>query len=306
VPSKRSKLKQKPKQDTSTRLNFEAIGTAWTIDIYEPIVPGLVEKLQAAILKRIDAFDKDYSRFRSDSLVTRMAMAAGDYELPSDAEPLFDLYKSLYDLTDGMMTPLIGQVLADAGYDANYSLVPKELTTPPSWDVALDYKFPQLTMKQPALLDLGAAGKGYLVDIISSLLVEHGVQSFCVNAGGDMCYRTETAEPLKVGLENPDDLAQVIGIASIHNQSICGSSGNRRSWADFHHIINPKTLSSPQHIQALWIVAETCLLADALATALFFIPANILSTRYTFEYAVLHQDAQLEYSPNFPAEFFIV
>ena len=51
-----------------------------------------------------------------------MARAAGQYHLPDDAKPMFDLYYKLYAATDGKCTPLIGQVLVDAGYDANYSL----------------------------------------------------------------------------------------------------------------------------------------------------------------------------------------
>jgi thiamine biosynthesis lipoprotein len=51
-------------------------------------------------------------------------------------------------------------------------------------------------------------------------------------------------------------------------------------------------------------VADTGLLADGLATALFFADAAMLQKHYNFEYAIVNNDFSLERSPNFPATFF--
>jgi len=298
-------MKPKPNQPLAAlhRFSFEAIGTAWTVDIYEPVAEPVA--LQQVVMERIAAYDANYSRFRDDSLVAEMASRPGTYTLPDDAQPLFDIYQALYNLTDGAMTPLIGQTLADAGYDAQYSLRPKKLTAPPAWGEVLTYHFPTLTLKTSALLDVGAAGKGHIVDIVATLLAQHNVRAYCVDAGGDISYHNPAYQPMAVGLEHPGKPGEVVGVAHIHDQSMCGSAGNRRAWGEFHHIINPHTLASPRHLRALWVVADTTLVADALATALFFVPAKTLATRYTFEYAAIHDDYSLERSAAFPAEFFI-
>jgi thiamine biosynthesis lipoprotein len=57
--------------------NFEAIGTKWHIDIYEKLDKTEKSKLFSKIKDRIDLFDKAYSRFRADSLVTKMSLPAG-------------------------------------------------------------------------------------------------------------------------------------------------------------------------------------------------------------------------------------
>src|SRR4051812_14291502 len=108
MPSPKSVPKPKP-DPTSWR--FEAIGTGWQIDIYEPLPEPKTRELKRDITARIETFDKNYSRFRPDSLVTAMSREAGRYELPADARPMFDLYKDLYSMSDGAVTPLIGQVL---------------------------------------------------------------------------------------------------------------------------------------------------------------------------------------------------
>jgi len=294
--------KTKPKLLNRT-FSFDAIGTRWQIE-FTLTGEATTAAVEAVIRQRIDQFDALYSRFRSDSLVSAMAKRAGLYRLPADAQPLFDLYESLYYHTDGAFTPLIGQVLVDAGYDAAYSLRPKALHRPPDWKQVLVYGYPMLTLKKPVLLDVGAAGKGYLVDIISGILIDKGITSYVINAGGDILQRSLAGKTLQVALEHPGDITQAIGVAAIINQSICGSSGNRRAWQGMHHIINPHTLRPVTDITAVWVVADTTMLADALSTCLFFVSPNQLKTTYTFEYALVRSDDSLEYSSGFPATFF--
>lgn len=287
------------------QFTFEAIGTGWVIDIENEFDDAQSEKLLLSIHARIDEFDRAYSRFRKDSLVTMMSQKAGNYVLPDDSEELFAVYRKFYDLTEGLFTPLIADVLVDAGYDAEYSLEKKkELTQPPSWDEMISYEDKTLTVKKPILLDFGAAGKGYLIDIVSELLEKNGVTNYCVDAGGDI-RRRSTSEPLKIGLEDPEDLSKAIGIVSFGNKSLCASAGSRRKWLDFHHIINPFTLSSPTEVIAVWVIAESTILADALSTSLFFKAPDIFLKHYSFEYLIMKSNRSIEKSATFPAELFL-
>lgn len=288
---------------TPSVFKFEAIGTSWVIEVFQDVQK---ESLLEKIRNRIDVFDRDYSRFRSDSLVTRMSKATGTYRLPPDAKPMLDIYERMYKLTGGSMTPLIGRVMEDAGYDAEYSLKTKAtITQPPAWNEAIEYSFPDISIKQPVVLDFGAAGKGYLIDIVANILKEEGVKEFTIDAGGDIVRQSSSEEKLRVGLENPEDTTSVIGVVSLGNGSICGSAGNRRAWGEYHHIIDPYTLKSPRHLLATWVVAENALLGDALASALFFVGAKVLQAEYNFEYLVLHADNSIEKSEGFPGEVFI-
>ena len=166
--------------------SFSAIGTKWRIDAQTSLSDPEWGKLMERVAARIEEFDVAYSRFRDDSLVAQISRAAGQYELPPDGPRLVEFYRRLYDATDGLVTPLIGQVMADAGYDASYSFEEKPLAEPPAWDAVLNLSGRRLEVKQAALLDFGAAGKGYLVDIVGALLAAAGATVFCVNAGGDI------------------------------------------------------------------------------------------------------------------------
>lgn len=287
-----------------TKFEFEAIGTHWQIDIQDNLSNEREVVLLEKINDRIAKFDMDYSRFRDDSLVTKMSEEAGEFYLPDDADLMITLYKKMYDVTSGLVTPLIGQVLVDAGYDAKYSLSPKKLTKPKEWDQVIDWQKPNLFLKEPTLLDFGAGGKGYLVDIVSEIIEAEGVTSYCVDAGGDMRQRNFSGEGLKVGLEHPEDKTMVIGVVDILNQSLCGSAGDRRKWTGYHHIINPSTLSSPNEILAVWTIAESTILADILTTGLFFVAPETLQDNFKFEYLIVYSDYSMRKSPGFNAEIF--
>ncbi|PWU22933.1 hypothetical protein C5B42_04685 [Candidatus Cerribacteria bacterium 'Amazon FNV 2010 28 9'] len=285
-------------------LQFEAIGTRWRVDVYEPVHERLCLQIKEKIFGYIECFESTYSRFRTDSRISQLAQKKGKISLSSDEYTLFSLYERLYRLTNGIFTPLIGNLLVEAGYDETYSLQPSELHSPPDWDNVLSVTDTTLELCSPALIDIGAAGKGYLIDRIGEILHAEGIHSFCVDGSGDLLVSDLHGEKLEVGLEHPLDTTQVIGIVRIQNESLCASAGNRRKWGQFHHIIDPHTLESPSAILATFVVAKHAMLADALSTCLFLVPSELLLHEFSFEYALVRDDLSLEVSPKFPGHFF--
>ena len=283
---------------------FDAIGTTWQID-YTPTVHSPSEDvLLQKIKNRIELYDRTYSRFREDSLITKMAHQKGTFALPADSEPLITIYRKLYTLTNGLFTPLIGQTLADAGYDAQYSLQAKHVSRPPTWEKTFSYSDNSIQLFQPALLDFGAGGKGHLVDIIGAVMETYSIASYCIDAGGDILQKNAQNTPVVVGLENPQNTQQVIGTVEICNESICASAGNRRVWDTYTHIINPLTLSSPTEVLATWVKAQTALVADALATCLFFTSSTMIMKDFEFEYLLIRSDMSVEKSSGFSADLY--
>lgn len=291
---------------THTTLRFEAIGTRWTIDIESTLSPAARDDLETAIHQRIADFAHTYSRFEPDSLCAEIAASAGAYRFPDDSEVLFAFYRQLYDATYGAVTPLIGQLLCDSGYDPTYSFTPAATLTPaPDWDQVMRYDHPTLTTTRPLQLDIGAAGKGYLVDLVGELLQARGIAHFTIDAGGDLLRHTPADSTIRIGLEHPTDPTQAIGVVTLGSGSLCGSSTMRRRWGDRHHIIDPHTTEPVRTILATWARADTALAADGLATALFFRDPAELHKQFDFESCILYSDFSCRYSPGFATEIFI-
>lgn len=281
-------------------MRFDAIGTAWQIDSAKPITPNLA----AHIHDRIEAFDRTYSRFRDDSLVSTIARTTGTFEFPDDAPPLFELYGRLYAATAGRLSPLVGQSMNELGYDRAYSLRPTGATRPaPVWDEAFAWDGHALTTIQPVSLDVGAAGKGYLVDIITRLLADAGHTELIVDGSGDL--RHSGAEPIRVALEHPKDPTIAVGVVSLGNSSICASASNRRAWGDgLHHVVDATTGMPTRRVIATWAITPSALEADGLATALFFAEPDQLAECFEFEWVRMMSDGRLESSIGLNGEVF--
>jgi thiamine biosynthesis lipoprotein len=293
--------------DGTTSFVFDAIGTRWEIETDRP----LRDDLRARIRDRIDRFDATWSWFRPDSLVTRIAGArhGGRYGLPDDATALLDIYDRLHELTDGALDPLIGRDLELLGYDATYSLTPamgavrqREHQRRARWpDVQRDGT--TITTDRPVLLDVGAAGKGRLVDLVAQMLADADVHRFVVDAGGDLRHHGD--RPLRVGLEHPLNPEHVVGLVELRGNALCASAVNRRTWGDgLHHILDARTGTPSRDVLATWVIASNATLADGLATALFLSDPSRLNEAYRFEFVRMSAD-RIEASPGFDGELFL-
>ena len=67
---------------------FQAIGTFFEIVTKRE----LSSAEQGEVLASVEAFDKEFSRFREDSIVGAMAKSEGEYTFSKQSEPLFELY----------------------------------------------------------------------------------------------------------------------------------------------------------------------------------------------------------------------
>lgn len=288
------------KSDATYR--FEAIGTTWQIDADSLIQ----DQVKDDIAHLIDSYDRAFSRFRPESTISSAQKAAGRYQFEPYADDLFKLYTRLYTLTNGMFTPLVGQILDELGYDADYSLKRKSTPiSPPAWPDVAKYANGTLLTSSPLLIDVGAAGKGHLVDLVCGVLEGAGHLRYTVDAGGDIRTHDVQARPIRVGLEHPDNTSLVIGTVDIVNQSICASATNRRSWGEgLHHVIDPHTALPATMVSATWVVADSAMVADALATCLFLVEPEVLLADYDFEFLRIKRDNRLEKSAHLNATLF--
>ncbi|MDK8636214.1 FAD:protein FMN transferase, partial [Bifidobacterium sp. UMB6791A] len=238
-----------------------ALGTGIIISSSVPIS----QRVEQRIRDFVEEYESVLSRFRADSLVSRMARAkrGGEFEFPTWAQPLFALYSEFYAATHGAFDACIGADLLALGYNNSVHFIPQsaaglgknENSSSDSWsnyrralpitwaDISQGGGSTTLCINQPVQLDFGAAGKGYFVDLVTQIIKEElsgdspansdlpSDCDFLVNAGGDMraCFSKENNQ-IKVALENPFDTTQAVGVASIASGALCASSAARRRW----------------------------------------------------------------------------
>jgi thiamine biosynthesis lipoprotein len=285
---------------------FSAIGTQWQIDTGHPLPEEVLEH----VCDLVEDFDRVWSRFRTDSLVTRIARAAGGgrFEFPARDAEMLDLYDQLVDATDGGVDPLVGRDLELLGYDSRYSLTPDGAAIArrrgrDSWAVDVGREGFAIVTDHPVVIDVGAAGKGHLIDLVAAVLQDAGIERYVVDGSGDLRHRGP--HPVVVGLEHPTLPDRVIGTVALQDAALCASATSRRAWGDgLHHVLDGRTGRPVRDVIATWVIAVDAVVADALATALFVAdPAALRS--FAFSWVRMFTDGRVQWSNDFTGEMFI-
>jgi thiamine biosynthesis lipoprotein len=126
-------------------------------------------------------------------------------------------------------------------------------------------------------LDLGAIAKGYGVDAVAGVLTRAGIDDFLVEIGGELygSGMNRHKKPWSVGITHPLKTGADAGlykVVHLENRAIA-TSGDYRNFFEFQgkiysHIIDPRTgYPVDNQVVSASVIADTCTVADALATA---------------------------------------
>lgn len=285
--------------------SWEALGTHFEITVWDQIEKTEFSSHAVRAEKITRDFDNLYSRFIPDSLISHLSTRVGEHEVPKDLVNMLRLYETLNVATEGKINPTIGFALSDSGYDATYSLIEKQNVreVPEFHDAIRIIDDSHIELLQPVLLDLGALGKGYVIDLMYEDMFASDLSRYLVDGSGDIRYFSNDQTPIECGLEHPEDPSSVIGTFSLVGGALCASATNRRRWGNRHHYIDPHSRNSPNKIQATWVHTDNTALADGLSSALFFTAPENLSV-FDFSYLVVNEHLQMKHSTDFSAELF--
>ena len=228
-------------------------------------------------------------------------------DLPRGSGRMLALYDLLHRASAGRIDPLVGADLVELGYDPAYSFTVRDgalhrlgarrgrLT----WgQVRRDGD--RLTLPRPALVDVGAVGKGFLADMVADALGRAGVDEVVVDASGDLVVRSGT--PVRLGLEEPGSPGRVIGVVTLRRGALAASGVSERAWGEgLHHVLDALTGLPVRDVLATWAVAGTCAQADGIATALFLTPPQQLAAAgLRYDFVLERADATVLTSRTFP------
>jgi thiamine biosynthesis lipoprotein len=289
-----------PDAGSRTAWTFEAIGTPWQIETSGELPPDA----RAAVGALIDRFDAEWSRFRDDSLVSLLARGAGAVPAPPDAKDMLEAFDEISTATSDAVNPLVGASLASLGYDAAYTLeAGPAVPAPTDWRARLRVDDDRLRQSGGGVVDVGALGKGRLVDLVADALAPWCTNGpLVVDAGGDLAVRGATR---RIGLEHPYDPSRAIGVWTVTDAALCASATNRRAWGDgLHHVLDARTGLPVRTVVATWALAASAMRADATATALFFDGGAELAHRWGVAWVRMLSSGRVEWSPGCAAELF--
>jgi len=258
------------------------MGTFVEITINGPIWLDFDKIFDKAFLA-IDEVQNLADRYSENSQLSIVNRAAFKYPVKVNEE-LYDLIeesinisrntKGAFDITVTPLVELWGFYKNENRFPAN-DRIEEALKTVGFDNIVLDSKNKSIFFKKYGVgLDLSAIAKGYAVDKAARIIRQHGVKSAIINAGGDIyCLgKKNIFQEWKVGIKDPADNKRIIDVIYIKDKAVATSGGYEKFFVykekKYSHLIDPRTGLPLEDSCNATVIAKTCALADALATAL--------------------------------------
>lgn len=239
-------------------------------------IAGLAE----AEARRIEA---KFSRYREDSVVSRINAAAGGAPVPVDAETeaLIRSALDLAALTAGRFDPTVGVMRRVWDFRAGRVPSPAEVEALlPLVDARRVELGPGLARLARAgmELDLGGVGKEHAVDRVAELLQREGVESALINFAGDVrtVGRRGDGEPWTIAVQDPRDPGRCpFALLAASGAGVATSGDYERAFlrdgVRYHHLLDARTGWPARGLASATVMARTASEAGRLSTAAFLL-----------------------------------
>jgi len=259
------------------RRAFKAMGTPCEIQLF---AAGPTQALAAAdaTIADVQRLEARYSRYRSDSFlseINRAAAAGAMIEVDEETAGLLDYAATCYAQSDGLFDITSGILRRawkfDSGQLPEQSLL-DDLLQRVGWD-KLSWQRPRLAFATPGMeIDFGGVVKEYAVDRAAALCQAYGVRHGLVNLGGDIRVVGPRADgsPWQIGIRHPHRPGGVLDTLVLTTGAVASSGDYERcitlNGVRYGHVLNPRTGWPVQHLAAVTVIAEFCVVAGSAST----------------------------------------
>lgn len=239
---------------------------------------GLAESKIASLDRAFSMFDESSEVWKINNSADKSSLIVSPelFEITERAKEYYVLSQGAFDITVGPLVDLwgfgtkkrksvdireVGELMKHTGFDK----------------VELDKKNLALIFKDPMVrIDLGGIAPGYAVDKIVQIFRDCGITKGIVNAGGEIYCLGTNAEGYdwSIGIKDPDSKNRILARLNIIDKGVATSGDYENCYISegkkYSHIIDPRSgFAVANQIRSVTIIADDCITADALATAVF-------------------------------------
>jgi thiamine biosynthesis lipoprotein len=262
--------------DTVYRFPFAAMASRCEIRL-AAADGNTAEELARAAIAEVRRIERTYSRYRADSIVSRINAAAGRYQVECDdetyrllayADHLHRASGGLFDITSGVLR---------RAWDFRHPRVPGPAELAPLLALV---DWPSVRREHGAIflpragmeIDFGGFGKEYAADRACALLNKGGVRHGYVNLGGDMRFAGPQPDgrPWSIGIQDPrkpDGIAASIDVS----RGALTTSGDYERFFDldgkrYCHVLDPRTGMPVSRWRSVSVLAPLAALGGSVST----------------------------------------
>lgn len=295
--------------------------TLVSITIYDVNGNSTAEEICKGASGMLSALDDTLSRTKSDSLITRINDNAYSSAVDVDAAT-YNMLKTctqLSDLTDGAFDITLGNISDMWGFGKENAVKPgdtelKKLAGRKNYEnIVFNYYEQTVAFSSDGFsIDLGAAAKGYAMDMMDTYLRDSGVTSAVVDFGGSiLTIGDNNGERWNITI-TADETNSPVGTLKVNEGYIATSNGAKRfveyDGVKYHHIIDPETAyPADSGVKSCTVYSGSGLISDALSTAFFVMGADKAKEFYDkydiAEYVITLTDGTIITSDGISADF---
>jgi len=272
-------LPPQPARGDAGDLGFEFTAMATVCSVR---LAGLAERDARSLAQQAIAearrIEHKYSRYRADSLLSRINQSAGSgssIEVDEETAHLLDFASQIHDLSGGLFDITSGSLRRVWDFKSGKVPTPEQLAAVLPCIGWQDVKWSKLRIALPRAgmeIDFGGFGKEYAADRVATLLAQAGVTSGVVNFGGDL--RVLGPQPdgqaWSVGISHPRRAGALVASIQLAQGALATSGDSERFFEldgrRYCHILNPRTGWPVARWQSVSVIAPVCLAAGALTT----------------------------------------
>ncbi len=279
---------------------MRALGTGCSIQ-FRHTGDQAARRFIAAALEWLASFEAKFSRFRPDSIISRINAAAGRewVQVDAETEQLLDLAADLHRLTDGILDPTMLPLLRVWDWKSVHVKLPEKSEIKAAHALTgwrkLQRKPGQVYLPQAGMgLDFGGFGKEFAVDQLVSIAREHGIQDALIDLGRDLyAIGGNGQHPFwHVGLEDARHPGTCWGGLAVSDFGVAASGDGLRRFeyngVRYGHILDPRSgWPVTNGVRGVSVIAPTCLQAGIYSTTIF-----VLGPKHGLRFAACARDVE--------------
>ncbi|WP_371228334.1 FAD:protein FMN transferase [Pseudomonas sp. QE6] len=240
----------------------------------------------------VERVDQQMSNWRSDSDLMRFNALQPGVWMTLPAELLWVLQTAIQVSAEsgGAFDIAVGDLVGAWGFGPQGGLADsaqrEALRDQPRASAAMalefDFQAGRVRKRFPVHLDLSGIAKGFGVDQLARSLEDHGIHDYLVSIDGEFRARggKPGGHPWTVAIERPQEgIRQALGVLQMGDGGLA-TSGDYRHFhelggARYAHTMDPRHGAPLDNgVASVSVLAPTCMLADAWATALMVLGAE--------------------------------
>jgi thiamine biosynthesis lipoprotein len=258
------------------RLPFKAMACACEI-VIAASEQTHAEELAGLAIAEVHRIQSKYSRYQTESLISKINASAGLHPVDCDQETLelFAYADTVYELSEGLFDITAGILRRAWRFEQSVLPSPQQLA---DLCALINWQAVQRNKQQIFLpvagmeIDFGGFGKEYAADKAAAVLLAAGAQHGYVNLGGDIQIfgPKPDGEAWSIGIQNPRDINNIVAAIPLRQGGLASSGDYERFFEldgqRYCHILNPKSGMPVSYWSSVSVLAPQTLMAGSYTT----------------------------------------